>query len=50
MAAPTDAGDAATKEYVDAQVSSTRGVTREEAAIIAKDVLRSCLSGILSAI
>ena len=50
MATPTDPGDAATKEYVDAQVSSTHGVTREEVAMIAKDTLRSCLSGILSAI
>lgn len=50
LAAPTDPGDAATKEYVDAQVGSSRGVTREEAAMIAKDALRSCLSGILSAI
>ena len=50
LAAPTDLGDAATKEYVDAQVSSARGVTREEAALIVKDALRSCLSGILSAI
>ena len=50
LAAPTDPGDAATKEYVDEQVGSARGVTREEAAAIAKDALRSCLSGILSAI
>ena len=50
LAAPTDPGDAATKEYVDAQVSSARGVTCEEVAMIAKDALRSCLSGILSAI
>jgi len=50
LAAPTDRSDAATKEYIDAQVSSARGVTREEAARIAKDAIRSCLSGILSAI
>ena len=50
LAAPTDPDDAATKEYVDAQVSSARGMTREEAAMIAKDVLKSCLSGLLSAI
>ena len=50
LAAPTDPDDAVTKEYVDAQVSSTRSVTREEVAMIAKDTLRSCLSGILSAI
>lgn len=50
LAAPTDSGDAATKEYVDTQVSSVHGITQEEAAMIVKDALRSCLSGILSVI
>ena len=50
LAAPTDLGDAATKEYVDTQLSGMHGITRDEVAEIAKEVFKSSLSSILSAI
>ena len=50
LAAPTDLSDAATKEYVDTQLSSIHGITRDEVTQIAKEVFRSSLSSILSAI
>ena len=50
LAIPTDLNDATTKEYVDAQISSIHGITRDEAAQIAKEVFKSSLSSILSVI
>ena len=50
LAAPTDLSDAATKEYVDIQLSSMHGITRDEVAQIAKEVFKSSLSSILRAI
>ena len=50
LAAPTELNDAATKEYVDAQISSVNGITRDEAAQIAKEVFKSSLSSILNVI
>ena len=50
VAAPTDLNDAATKEYVDAQISGVYGMTKDEVVQIAKDVFKSSLSSILSVI
>ena len=53
LAAPIAADDAATKEYVDCQVSalsSRQYVSRDEVVQIAKDVFKSSLQSILSAI
>ena len=50
LAAPTDLSDATTKEYVDAQLSGMHGITRDEVTQIAKEVFKSSLSSILSAI
>ena len=54
IAAPTDLDDAATKKYVDEQiaqaVSSCSTMTRDEVIQISKEVFKSSLSSILSAI
>ena len=50
VAAPTDLSDAATKEYVDAQISGVHGMTKDEVVQIAKEVFKSGLSSILSVI
>lgn len=50
LAAPTDLSDATTKEYVDIQISSIHGITRDEIVQIAKEVFKSSLSSILSSI
>ena len=50
LAAPMDLNDAATKEYVDTQLSCMHGITRDEVVQIAKEVFKSNLSSILSVI
>ena len=51
LAAPTDLGDAATKEYVDAQISllsTMHHMTKDEVVQISKDVLKNSIQSILS--
>ena len=53
LAAPSSSNDAATKEYVDDQVSKLSAVdivTRHDVVQIAKEVFKNSLSSILSAI
>lgn len=50
LAAPTNLNDAATKEYVDAQLSNMHNMTRDEVMQISKEVFKNSLSSILSAI
>lgn len=53
LAAPTDLSDATTKQYVDAQIAQISGMhqmTKEEVMQISRDVFKSCLSRMLSAI
>lgn len=54
LAAPTDLDDAATKKYVDEQIaqalSGCNTMTKDEVIQISKEVFRSSLSSMLSAI
>ena len=54
LAAPTDPTDAATKQYVDGQIaqalSSCSTMTRDEVIQISKEVFKSSLSSMLTAI
>ena len=52
VAAPTELSDAATKEYVDAQISllsAMHYMTKDEVVQISRDVLKNSIQSILSA-